>query len=73
MTLVGPFNFEPISISNRVKQKIHRDQWNKLSEVCKFHEILSPTMGTNSSHKVSQIKNKNSNRCKRKRGKQEPS
>ena len=38
MTLVGPFNFDPINTSNRVKQKVHKDQWNKLSEVCKFME-----------------------------------
>jgi hypothetical protein len=73
VTLVGPFKFEHINTSNRVKQKVHKDEWNKLSEVCKFHGILPPTRGTRSSHKVSQIKNKNSNRCKRKRGKQEPS
>ena len=30
VTLVGPFHFETISVSNRVKQKVHRHQWNQL-------------------------------------------
>ena len=67
VTLVGPFSFEPISTSNRAKQKVHSEQWNKLSEVCKVHGILPPTMGTKSSHKIGQIKNKKNKGCKRKR------
>ena len=42
ITLVGPFQFEPINVSNRVKQKVHHDKWKKLIEVCKVHGILPP-------------------------------
>ena len=45
-TLVEPFNFEPISLSNRVKQKVHHDQWNQLVEVNKLEANFPPTMGT---------------------------
>ena len=62
---MGPFNFEPIDILNRVKQKVHKDQWNTISELCKLKGISPPTMGTKSSHKLSKIKSKEGKGCKR--------
>ena len=66
VSLVGPFNFEPISVLNRVKQKVQQDQWKQLTEVCKIQGILPPTMGTKNSHKISKVKNKQNKGCKRK-------
>jgi len=67
MALVGTFNFEPINVSNRVKQKVHHIQWNQLTEICKVLGILPPTMGTKNSHKISIIRGKDNRKCKRKR------
>ena len=67
VALVGPFNFEPISMSNRVKQKVHTKQWNQLTDACKMQGILPPTMGTKNSHRISKIKEKGNRNCKRKR------
>ena len=67
VTLVGPFNFEPISVLYRVKQKVHQDQWSQLTEVCKLHGILPPTTGTKNSHKLSKVKSKQHKGYKRKR------
>ena len=30
VALVGPFQFEPINASNRVKQKVHHNEWTQL-------------------------------------------
>jgi len=53
----GPFTENgpqgTISTSNRVKQKVHKEHWNMLLEVCKFYGILPPILETKSSHKVS--------------------
>ena len=70
VALVGPFSFEPISVSNRVKQRVHTDQWNNLVTVCKLQGILPPNMGKKNSHKVSIIKTKATRRSKRKRKKE---
>ena len=70
VALVGPFSFEAISMSNRVKQRVHTNQWNNLIMVCKLQGILLPTMGQKCSHKVSVIKHKVSRISKRKRDKE---
>ena len=50
VSLVGPFNSEPISVSNRVKQKVHHNQWIQLTEACKLQGILPQTMGTRNTY-----------------------
>ena len=67
IALVGLFNFDPISVSNRVKQKVHKKQWSQLTEACKVQVILPPTIGTKNSHMISKIKEKENKNCKRKR------
>ena len=33
VTLAGPFQFEPINASNRVRQKVHHEQWRQLTKI----------------------------------------
>ena len=67
VTLVGPFQFESISVSNRVRQKVYHDHWIQLAEACKSQGILPTTMGTRNSHKHSKIQDKGVRKSKRKR------
>ena len=67
VTLVGPFQFESISVSNRVRQEIHHDHWIQLAEACKLQGILLPIMETRNSHKPSKIQDKGKRKSMRKR------
>lgn len=53
VTLIGPFHFEKVDTSNRVRHKVHHDEWRKLLSACKSNNILPPTLGTNYNHKIS--------------------
>ena len=66
VTLVGTFQFEAISVSNRVKQQVYMDQWKEWIEAYKLHGILPLTMGTENSHKFSKVENEASKGSKRK-------
>ena len=48
--LIGPFNFEPISQSNRTKQTVPSSLWRQLKDICISHHILPPTLGSTSSN-----------------------
>ena len=47
--LVGPFNFEPISVSNRTRSKVAGEYWRKCYDLCVSLHLLPPTTGSNSS------------------------
>ena len=51
-TLVGPFTFEPIDEYNRVRCKVHYDDWIALSSACAFHGILPPTIGAKNTQQI---------------------
>jgi len=60
--LLGPFNFESISSTNRTRNKVHRDHWSTLSNICNEIALLPPT-SAGSSNKHAPPVNKS---CKRK-------
>ena len=43
--LVGPFDFASITMSNRVRQRVSREYWDQLSQICNNIGILPPTVG----------------------------
>jgi len=43
--LIGPFDFEPISPSNRTRQKVATKVWLQLAGICSQRKILQPTVG----------------------------
>ena len=45
ISLLGPFEFEAITLHNRVRQRIHRSHWDQLMESCFMHGILPPSVG----------------------------
>ena len=52
VTLVGPFTFEPIDEYNRVRCKVHYDNWVALYLACELHAILPPTIGTKNTQPI---------------------
>jgi len=40
--LLGPFNFESISSTNRTRNKVHRDYWSTLSDICNEITLQDP-------------------------------
>jgi hypothetical protein len=45
--ILGPFDFEEINETNRMRQKISRSEWTQLKGVCSVHGMLPPTFGSN--------------------------
>ena len=43
-SLVGPFSFKPITIDNRVRQRVHKTYWDLLVGACSMLGILPPTI-----------------------------
>ena len=43
--LSGPFDFEPITSSNRTRSKVALTQWRILHDICNSRSILPPTLG----------------------------
>ena len=43
-SLVGPFCFEPITIDNRARQRVHTTYWYLLVGACSMLGILPPTI-----------------------------
>ena len=43
VSLVGPFTFEDINASNRVRQKVSSSNWDLLIATCVIVGILPPT------------------------------
>ena len=54
--LVGPFNFEEINASNRMRQKVPRLRWTQLQNICNTHGILPPTFGSNTNIPIAHLK-----------------
>ena len=50
VSFIGPFNFQPLSASNRVRRTIHRSHWDILKEKCLESGVTPPTVGSSSSH-----------------------
>ena len=42
--LVGPFDFAPVTASNRIRYKISLCEWSALAQVCNNVDILSPCL-----------------------------
>ena len=42
----GPFDFEAITHTNRMRCKVSRDNWIQCRECCQSHNITPPTIGT---------------------------
>ena len=51
VSLAGPFNFEAVDESNRVRQKVHHSHWSLLIDACALFGITPPTIGSPSLHK----------------------
>ena len=45
ISLLGPITFETIDAHNRVRNKVHRSNWNLLIEACATFGIMPPTIG----------------------------
>ena len=50
VSLVGPFNFSPISQFNRVRRTIDKPLWKSLHDACLTNGITPPTLGASNSH-----------------------
>jgi len=44
--LVGPFDFEEISQTNRTRCKVHQTYWKRAVEICTDKNIIPPTLGS---------------------------
>ena len=63
--LLGPFDFEKITTTNRTRQKVHHDQWVSCHEQCLDHNLVPPTLGSQSHvqplpHRTRQKRNRRS-------------
>ena len=45
VSLVGPFDFESIDASDRVRQQVSTPNWHFLLEACTIFDISTPTLG----------------------------
>lgn len=63
--LAGPFTFEPIHQSNRVRQKVAYSNWLILIDACTLLGITPPSIGIN--HRPTKQPVKKKNRKNRKR------
>lgn len=50
--LLGPFNFQPLTNSNRARCTIQHDRWIQLRDKCNDFNLLPPTLGIHTSHKI---------------------
>ena len=67
-SFVGPFDFEDINASNRMRQKISRSHWTRLQNICNIHGILPPTFGSNNNIPIAALK-QTTHRKRKKRNK----
>ena len=65
VTLVDPFDFESIDEYNRVRTKVHYDQWKALTAACRIFGILPPTTGTKPNHIIPGIRHSLPRRSKK--------
>ena len=54
--LSGPFDFEEINSSNRMRQKVSRSEWTRLKEACSMNSMLPPTFGSNNNQPIETLK-----------------
>ena len=64
--LLRPFNFEPITTTNRTRQKIPYKIWKELYQVCLDKNIFPPTLGALNSYRLKRPHSKTTNRKKKK-------
>ena len=48
--LIGPFNFESINATNRTRNKVTKEKWLELFDICNELAILPPTSGSSNKH-----------------------
>ena len=65
VSLAGPFDFEPINDSNRVRQKVALSQWLLLIDACALFGITPPTIGSPQFNKSLQNSKPSSKKRKR--------
>jgi len=61
--LIGPFNFESVKKSNRIRNIVPCSLWRQLVEICRRQNILHPIVGgwrqlRPASHKIPESDNK---------------
>ena len=64
--LLGPFDFQTITPSNRARNIIPSEMWTQLKNICEDNNLLPPTLGSKSTHNIGKT-SKTKNRKKRKR------
>ena len=50
--LVGPFNFQLITNTNRARNTIEEKLWTELHAICNNNNLLPPTLGIHTSHRL---------------------
>ena len=65
ISLAGPFTFEPITPSNRVRQKVEYSNWLILIDACTMLGITPPSIGITHSPKKQPVRIKNQKKRKR--------
>ena len=68
--LFGPFNFQSPSDINRARNTIQESHWKELHKICNNINLLPPTLGSHTSHRINP-RNLTKNLRKRKRNQQE--
>ena len=56
--LLGPFDFEAISTTNRTKSKVAQTHWQQCYDICVNSNITPPTTGSQSYHQPQSNKNR---------------
>ena len=65
ISLAGPFTFEPITQSNRVRQKVAYSNWFILIDACTLLGITPPSIGITHRPTKQPVKKKNQKKRKR--------
>ncbi len=50
--LLGPFNFQSITNTNRARNTVEQSLWNRLRGICNDQNLLPPTLGAHTSHRL---------------------
>lgn len=51
--LIGPFNFESTTTVNRTRNKVDKEQWLELFDICNELALFPPTSGSSNKHNIS--------------------
>ena len=50
--MLGPFNFQQPSDVNRARNTIQESHWKELHKICNNINLLPPTLGSHTSHRI---------------------